>query len=539
MDFDHAYYLRHYKKDFIQKEICNLCKDREVAVKYGDKGFGKRPEVIRYPSEVFEFAKQGVTSFHVSEERWFDPLNLKTGMSKKELDSLRKGWDLIIDIDSKNWELSKSASYLVIKSLKEIGINNVTAKFSGNKGFHIAVPFESFPKEIDSKNTKDLFPEIPKKIASYLIDYINDNYILINSDEKIILGDKIIFSVSELKQIVKDEKKDEELVEYICRFCGDKKKEKEEYYEYICPSCGKYLIEKNLSEDYKYCPSCLLLKLKKLMNRQIIKNKLCSCGKEDFKARFNIASVVQIDTLLISSRHMFRCIYSLHEKSGRASVPINLDNIENILVFNKKDAEPDNIVEEKNYYFLDKRDVKNEGYNLFMKLYEPKEKHVVWITKEEVDSVKKDISNESEFEIISEAVPEELFPPCIKRILNGIDDGKKRALFILTNFLFNVGWDKEGITNLLKDWNKKNKDPISETMLLGHIRYHSFKKDKVLPPNCTNEGYYKDLQFCVPDSFCKNIKNPLNYTRKKIYIERISEKNKPKKNDSNNKKKDK
>ncbi len=59
-------------------------------------GFAKRPNILQYPQDVSEFAKDGATSFHVSEEHWNNPMELEPGMSKKKLDKLRTGWDLIL-----------------------------------------------------------------------------------------------------------------------------------------------------------------------------------------------------------------------------------------------------------------------------------------------------------------------------------------------------------------------------------------------------------------------------------------------------------
>ena len=59
--------LLHYKRKEIQEAIVDDARDKEVAIKFGDGGFGKRPDVIRYPQDVMELAKQGATSFHASE----------------------------------------------------------------------------------------------------------------------------------------------------------------------------------------------------------------------------------------------------------------------------------------------------------------------------------------------------------------------------------------------------------------------------------------------------------------------------------------
>ena len=90
--------LSHYKRADIQEEILANAKDREVAARFNDN-FSKRPDILRHPSDVLELAKQGATSFHASEELWKNPLQLDPSMKSHELDSLRNGWDLVIDIN--------------------------------------------------------------------------------------------------------------------------------------------------------------------------------------------------------------------------------------------------------------------------------------------------------------------------------------------------------------------------------------------------------------------------------------------------------
>ena len=96
-----ADFLDYYSRKDIQKAILESSKNKEVAVKYPSGSFGKRPDSLNFEQDVFELAKQGATSFHISEEHWRNPLLLKTGMTKIQLDNLRQGWDLIIDIDFK------------------------------------------------------------------------------------------------------------------------------------------------------------------------------------------------------------------------------------------------------------------------------------------------------------------------------------------------------------------------------------------------------------------------------------------------------
>src|SRR3989344_7726371 len=97
----------YYSRPEIQKNIFEFSEKREICPRYFE-GFGKRPDSFQYAGDIFELVKRGATSFHCSEELWKDPLEVQTGMNPKQLNSLRKGWDLLLDIDSKYLDYSKA-----------------------------------------------------------------------------------------------------------------------------------------------------------------------------------------------------------------------------------------------------------------------------------------------------------------------------------------------------------------------------------------------------------------------------------------------
>ena len=100
----------------------------------------------------------------------------------------------------------------------------------------------------------------------------------------------------------------------------------------------------------------------------------------------------------------------------------------------------------------------------------------------------------------------------------GIEDGRKRFLFCIVNFLNSVGWSYEDIEAYLKKWNSKNPDPLREVLILGQVRYHKANKKKILPPNCDNKSYYQDIRICHPDNLCQKIKNPVQYSKRKAFF---------------------
>jgi DNA primase catalytic subunit len=414
--------LSYYKRRDIQEEMIKAAENKEVAIRFGDK-FGSRPDVLNNPNDILELAKQKATSFHCSEELWSNPLQLNSNMKKHDLGELRIGWDLVLDIDC----YSKIAADLVIKALKFYEIKSISCKFSGNKGFHIGVPFEAFPERVYNKSTKDLFPEGTRRIAAYI------------------------------SEIIKKE-------------------------------LAKRILEK---DDIN----------------KVIKKTGKSFNELVKKGKFDPYSILNLDLLLISSRHLYRMPYSLHEKSHLVSVPINP---EDILKFEKEDADPKKVKVSK-FRFLDKGNVtKGEAKKLIVQAFD--------FSSKKEDEINAEAKKDYE---IKDAMPEQFFPPCIKLISNGLADGRKRALFILINFLTSLGWGYKEIEDYLKGWNKKNVEPLRENYLLGQLRYHKTQKKKILPPNCNNPSYYLGIGICKPDNLCNKIKNPVSYAiRKTKHLER-------------------
>ncbi|MBW2978123.1 hypothetical protein KY331_04725 [Candidatus Woesearchaeota archaeon] len=422
--------LKHYKRKDIQEEMILHAKNKEVVGSFKGEGYAKRPDILKYPADVLELAKQGITSFHASEERWSSPLQLDPLLKKQDIEKLRIGWDLVIDIDCPHWPYSKLITDLIVKALKHHNIEAISVKFSGNKGFHVGVPFEAFPKKIAGKDVSKRFPEDIREIALYLKNMIGKVFV---------------------KKVIELEK-------------GDINK-----------------IAKNLKKEVK----------------EIVIGK-----------KFNSEKMIDLDTILISSRHLYRMPYSLHEKSGLVSIPIAP---EKILEFEKQMALPDKVIIHPGLRFLNRENITpNQAKDLFDRAVAER------VNREnKLEFQKKEIK---QVDIPTHAVPEQFFPPCIQNILKGLEDGRKRSLFILTNFLTSVGWSYDKIEKRLKDWNKKNHEPLREVLIVGQLRYHKQQKKKILPPNCKNSMYYKDFGVCKPDNLCAKIKNPVNYSRRKTYF---------------------
>ncbi|MBT3463593.1 hypothetical protein HN789_03815 [archaeon] len=502
--------LLYYKRKEIQQAIVASAKDREVGVRFGNKGYGKRPDILEYENDVFIFIKKGVTSIHVSEERWNNPLELSTGMNKKTLDELRDGWDLVLDIDCPFWHFSKLTAHLFIKALEEHNIESIGCKFSGNKGFHISVPFEAFPEKVNDVPVKDWFPEGPKRIALYLLDYISNNLIKVQGDNVDFDG---VFNttINEISKISGKEKK--ELSVTKCLKCKSKLKHTKKRTEFICKNCS-YRIIKEDNTKLLVCPKC------KILMEKIEHESLCHCGSNDYITLFDPLSIIEVDTILISSRHMYRAPYSLHEKSGLASVVFSHKNI---MSFEKDQANPEKIMKTKTFMKTDAK--KGEAYKLLIQAFDH---------QTEQNSITNRSSKElKEYELPDIAIPEDFFPESIKKGLLGLKDGKKRFLFILVNFLRTSGWTNKNVEEKVLEWNKKNPEPLKDNYIVGQLRYSKYKKPS--PPPNYSSGYYKDLGIPDSDLIMRKYKNPVVYA-KSLYEQRNKRKKKKKVKNENKEK---
>jgi len=424
--------IKHYNNPVIIEKILDSSDGKEVVGSFGGVGYSKRPSTLQYKNDILKQVEKGVTSFHVSEETWRNPLELSPGLEKKKLDNLRIGWDLIIDIDCPNWTISKLITHLLVEEIMAHGIKNVGVKFSGNKGFHIGIAKESFKNQ----NPQD-FPEVPRKISQYLLAQI--------------------FHRAQAH-----------VVDILVN----------EYGEVYCDKIGG-----------------------------VFKKKQEEMVKNGFLDPF---SIIEVDTLLITQRHLYRMSYSVNEKSGLISIPINPQKILN---FQKDIAKIEHGIISK-FDFLNRE-----------KCIEGEADSLVTLAKEfsstglEAKEYEKQYLNQKEksdaeifYEEFREKIPEKYFPESIHKILSAeYNDGKKRAIFVLKNFLSSVGWSYDEIEKLLIEWNEKFTEPLRESILKGqliNLKLQLSQGKILMPPNYSNNNFYSDIIGTHPDY--TKAKNPVS-----------------------------
>ena len=480
----------YYSRPEIQNAIFEFAKNREVCPRYFE-GFGKRPDSFQYPSDVFQLVKKGATSFHCSEEIWEDPLKIVTGMSERELNEIRIGWDLLIDIDCKWIEYSKLAARAIINVLQNHGIKAVSLKFSGSKGFHVLVPFKAFPKDIAGENIKDLFPEFPRKLVAYLRHQSQE-------EMKKILPEDFFqqFKDVKIKKGIKCNTCGEIVNEYIWKtlFCSrcniqeQRKIEKEFDKKLKCSNCRKeFDIEK--SEPLYICQKC------NISSKELPINFSQS-------EQIDLYELMGLDLVLVSPRHLFRMPYSLHEKTALASMVIDLEDLEK---FDMTDAEP----------------MKVKIKNFMPSCEEAEAREFVlqaldWYSQNKPQEFsEKPTGKYADYKPLElKNITEKDFPPCVLNILKGIADGKKRALFILINLFRSIGMDKEELEKKIYEWNQKNEVPLKDGYIKSQLTW-AYRRKPIMPQNC--KEFYQGIGVCQPDNTCSAIKNPVNYVVRKNF----------------------
>lgn len=431
---------QYYEREEIQRAILSFAKNREIGTRY-DGFFGKRPDMMELITDVKALVKKGIFSFHMSEERWENPLLIgNDNLSEDDKNKNRVGWDLILDLDGNDILHSKIVAKLIMDFLKDLGVRNYSIKFSGNKGFHIGVPFEAFSKEIIGiGETRLLFPEAARRIASYIIHEIQRD-----------ISKSILEAEGSIEKIAK--KYDIDINELVS--------DKEELYH------------------------------------------------------LNYMKLIEIDTILISTRHLFRMPYSLNEKSGLVSIPIKAQSI---MDFEKRWASPRNIKPEfnKNFEFLSYNSKYGKDADiLLIKAYE--DDYIEMIS----DSILSSKSS-TDFEVtFDQEIEIKDFPQTIQYILSSdFEDGKKRALFVLMTYLGSIKWDIKSIEVLVDEWNNRQSKKLKKNYISAQFTWFRNQSKKISPPNFDNEAYYegigipKDVIDKDRKAFKKReVKNPLHHT---------------------------
>jgi hypothetical protein len=222
-------------------------------------------------------------------------------------------------------------------------------------------------------------------------------------------------------------------------------------------------------------------------------------GIEPFK-------IISMD--IFGSRHLFRLPYSLHENTVLVSLPIKHENIDR---FEKEQALPEKVkVEEK---FLAPKIILHDAEALVVEASD-------WSAKYKAE-VKEEVPRPARTRTMA-VVPEQYFPPCIQLIGKGLADGRKRSVFVMINFLRNMGWDLEKLEKKMGEWNEKNYPALRTNYLRTQLRWHLRQERNLLPPNCDNQNFYAAIGVCQPDETCRGgsdkitIKNPVNYPFRKM-----------------------
>lgn len=424
MDFQKIW--NYYSREPVQRAIVEVARNREVVSVFKDGRFGRRPDVIQYPQDILQAVAEGTVAFHGSVERWNQPMKLDVGLAKPNLDAIRSGWDIFIDVDVDDFEIAKITTKQIIEAFKDHGVTNYSCKFTGGSSFHLGIPFEALPEKTNFQPMSIQYPDMLQKIIEYIKWYVNEQL-------------------------------------------------KEEILSVAPP-----------------------MDISKRMGKSIDEITGAN-GVEPFK-------IINMD--VFGSRHLFRLPYSLHESSLLVSLPLKPENIGR---FEKEQAAPEKVkIEEK---FLIPKTALHDAEGLIVEAMD-------WATEHRVE-IKEELPKPTKLRRMR-MITEEYFPPCVHNIFKGLADGRKRSVFILINFMRNMGWDLEKLEKRMMEWNEKNYPPLRANYLRTQLRWHLRQERNLLPPNCDNQQFYSIMGVCTPDKYCKGgteqitIKNPVNYPFRKM-----------------------
>ncbi|MCH7850321.1 MAG: hypothetical protein IH845_01630 [Nanoarchaeota archaeon] len=492
--------MSHYARKDIGDAMFKFCKNRETIANFNNKYFAKRPDYLDYPTDIINQVRSGATSFHCSEELWSNPREINTNMTPEEYNEIKIGWDLLIDIDSKYLDYSKIAARLLTGVLEHHGIKNIGIKFSGSKGFHILVPFKAFPKSIGGDLTKDHFPEWPRYIAGYLFeaikDKMNDEILKLSTREELEFKGELI--TEHLCPNCKKPTITKKVGTYECtdkiRCKGVVESMTSNRKEIICSNCNAKML-RVLVKEVHFCETCKI-------NSSKAKWKTSTSGGVTMKPQVEFQENIttrsaedSVDIILVSPRHLFRVPYSLHEKTAFASIVLDKNELEN---FKPSDAEPLKISVVKSFM---PDSFPDEAKELLLQALD-------WGRKNTQEPTKK--YEGAPIDLKGLTFTEEMFPPIIKKILEGIKtDGRKRALSLMLSFFTSLGFPKDFIDEKITEWNKKNYHPLKEGYIRSQVDWHI--KNKRLPPNY-DKPIYKEFGIHSPP--IPGMKNPINYTIK-------------------------
>lgn len=401
--------LLYYSNPEVLEQLLAVAEGREVVGAFHDGSYDRRPNILQYQDDIKQMVRKGVVSFHASVERWSSPMSI----SQDNQDRLRVGWDFVLDIDSKvGIDEARLTAKAICKFLRRYGIKNYGLKFSGRRGFHICVPWEAFPKEINFQRVSKQYPLYPRIIALFIRESIADGL---------------------MRELIKS-KGAKQLLEVL-----------EEPPVQMSPY---YFVE--VEKDW-------------------------------------------------GARHLFRMPYSFNDKTWLVSVPLSEGELDQ---FKPDDATPSAVLKRRKKIFI-KPAEENEALDLLTEALD-------WYASQKKEEKKPEKKQRINWE---RKVGEKLFPPCIKFILSGLPDGRKRSLFTLISFMRMMNWSWSDIEQRLWEWNKKNNPPLPDNIIIGQLRWNQQQKQR-LPANCTNEQFYGFC--CNKDDLCKNIKNPVTYPFRKM-----------------------
>jgi len=275
-------------------------------------------------------------------------------------------------------------------------------------------------------------------------------------------------------------------------------------YEYL----PKEVFNVNVQENWQYLYRAFIQLIEDVLRESYVKLFPNLAREIPFE------KVIKVDKQVVSPRHMIRVPYSLNEKTGFVSVILPIEAL--------KDFNPYNYATHyKAKVWIPELQKSRE----FTVLFELAIVNQLFIEREDKIELLSLLSNTSRRRSIKIENEEELYPPCIKNLLKGVEPGmRNNAMFTLIHFFKNAfGKSPEEIYNIITEWNERNKEPLKEREIEYAIQYHSTRTYTTF--SCQKMREVFGTLICQPDEICKCIKNPVSYPRVKSKLAKQEIKN--------------
>ena len=164
--------LEWYKRSDVLQALLAQLVNREVWVS-AENYVSPRPRAAKGDSDLLNLMPTGgICSVYASIESFSNPLLLAT----EKVESLRVGWDFVLDVDSSlGLGEAKRCTKAILGLLRNYDVHSVRVKFSGRRGFHVLMDGEAFDCFASRSEFLGAYPIVPLQVARFIVASLRPN----------------------------------------------------------------------------------------------------------------------------------------------------------------------------------------------------------------------------------------------------------------------------------------------------------------------------------------------------------------------------